>query len=60
LNIGKTCRLIEEINKNEIRLTLPTNKKSINTPMKTYLENIMDNYLQEFVIYQLSLKIKKN
>lgn len=49
MNIGRTCRLIEEIYKNEIRLTLPSNKKNINIPMKTYLENIMDKYLNEFV-----------
>ncbi len=57
MNIGRTCRLVEEINKNEIRLTLPSDKKSMVISMKVYLENIIDKYLNELVRFYLNLLI---
>lgn len=56
MNIGRTCRLVEEIHKNEIRLTLPGNKQSLQTPIKSYLENKIDNYLKEFVNFNYFIK----
>ena len=48
MNIGRTCRLIEEIHTNEIRLCFPE-KNFFNCSHKSYLEEIIDNYLKEFV-----------
>lgn len=48
MNIGRTCRLIEEIHTNEIRLCFPE-KNFFNSSHKSYLEEIIDNYLKEFV-----------
>lgn len=48
LNIGRTCRLIEEISKNEIRLTIPKNNEGPLDP-KQYLNEKLDEYLEKFV-----------
>jgi hypothetical protein len=45
LNIGKTCRLIEEIGKNEIDLTFNTYTPYI----KDELDSKLDDYLKTFV-----------
>jgi magnesium-transporting ATPase (P-type) len=45
LNIGRTCRLIEEIGRNEINIT---STNDYNTPEKINI--ILDEYIKHFVI----------
>ena len=49
MNIGRTCRLIEEISKNEVRLTIPKNDAEAHSDLTKYLNKKLDEYMKTFV-----------